>query len=153
MKRRRVAILAIMTIIVIASALVYLTYQSSQPPRIVLVYQGNSYSGVLESSCWPNPPQNGTCQLPVNLGRTDIPPPIPIKQNTSIGFEVTGYPGQNTFTVAVWTRTNNAASTLSITHVSGSFPVNLPMGDFYLTTSTTWSDGGAVAYTYEIQVS
>jgi hypothetical protein len=145
--------LAIVVVAIIASTLVYLTYQSGQPPRIVLAYRGNSFSGVLESSCWPNPPQNGTCQLPVNLGRTDIPPPIPVKQNTSIAFEVTGYPAQNTFTVEIWTRTNNAASTLAIRHVSGSFPITLPMGDYYLTTSTTWSDGRAVASTYEIQVS
>jgi len=152
MKRRYVALLTVIGLTIIGSTLVYLTYQSSQPPRIVLTYQGNTYSGVLESSCWPNPPQNGTCQLPVNLGRTNIPPPILVKQNTSIAFEVTGYPAQNTFTLEIWTRTNNAASILAIKHISGSLPVNLSRGDYYFTTSTTWSDGRAVAYTFEIQV-
>jgi hypothetical protein len=154
MKRRFVTLgLVILVVAIIASALVYLTWQNGRPPSIVLTYQGNSYSGVLESSCWPNPPENGTCQLPVNLGRTDIPPPIPVRGNTSIAFQVVGYPDQSRFTVEIWTRANDAASTVAVEHISGSMPISLAAGDYYFTSSTTWSDGRAVAYTYEIQVS
>ena len=153
MKRARVLALGVVIIAAMPiAAFAYEAWQSSQPPSIVMVYQGDSYSGVLESSCWPNPPPNGTCQLPVNLGRTNIPSPIPVRQNTSTAFEVAGYPGQNAFTVETWTRANNAAGTLDLRQTSGSLPVNLSTGDHYFTVSSTWSDGRAVAYTFEIQV-
>ena len=153
---RRLLLLAVVAVVIVAAAVVAVIFtnaQNGQPPQIMLVYAGTSYSGALESYCWPNPPTNGSCTLPINTQRTDIPTPVTVSQNSSVTFQVVGYPDQTAFTVSIWTRSNGGSNMLATKHITSSLVINLPAGNYYLSTFTTWGDKRAVGYTYEIAVS
>jgi len=149
-------ILVVLAVVFVAIAVIAISFenaQSNQPPRILIAYQGYSYSGVLESYCWPNPPANGTCPLRIDAQRTNIHPPIPVPQNSSVTFQVVGYPSQTTFTVSIWTRNGGGSTVIAIKHITNSLLIDLPAGNYYLSAFSSWSDKRAVSYTYEISVS
>jgi hypothetical protein len=151
-----------LVVLVIASSIAisnlsYLASQGSRPPQIVLVYQGNTYSGALDNYCWPNAPANGTCTDLVNIGaRADIPPPIPVAQNSSLAFQVLGSSRPASFRIIILDERSCAggrcASSSVETKESDNLAFNLQSGYYRVVAFARWSGGGGVGYTYEIRV-
>lgn len=154
---RRGFVIALVVVVTAASigayALAYYASQNTQPPQVVLVYQGNTHSGAFYTSCWPSPPANGTCLDRINLKVFPALGTV-VARNSSVTFQVVGYSSPSLYRIAIWTSMNGSNSEIvAVKTISNSLPIDLPAGNYYISAFASWSDGRGVGYTFEITVS
>ncbi len=67
-------------------------------------------------------------------------------------FWVLGYSDQKSFSVAIWRIGNTENYFLATKNITSSLSADLPPAAYYLDVSTTWSDGRAVSFVFEVVV-